>query len=188
MAKTREEISPKSLPFTLEAKRHATINVGLTPTNRVEGTVVGPDGNPMKGVCAHLQKPDDAEDDIGFGCTAKDGKFSIGHVPAGSYIVVLNPDGIPTSGELYPRVFYPSATQRERAALITVTNGDNVTGIDFVITSLAETVTVTGILLFSDGKPAAEELVTFAPPNSRGAMEEEVEKTDAHGRFMLKIC
>lgn len=68
-----------------------------------------------------------------------------------------------------------------------VTNGENVTGIDFVITSLAETVTVTGILLFSDGKPVAEELVTFAPPNSRGAMEEEVDTTDAQGRFTLKI-
>ena len=179
--------STKSLQFTIDAKKHTTVNVELAPTNAVEGTVVGPDGNPMHGVCAHLQKPDQVGDDTRFDCTDKEGHFRIGLIPAGSYLVVLNPDGKPSSDELYPRLFYPSVTQRERAALITVANGETVKGINFVISSLAETVTVSGVLLFFDGKPAAEELVTFAPPNSKDDKEAEVETTDTEGRFTLKI-
>lgn len=177
----------KSLPFTLNAKRHTTVNVELAPTNAVEGTIVGPDGNPMRDVCAHLQKPDQLEQDSRFDCTDKDGHFRIANVPAGSYVVVLNPDGKSTSDELYPRLFYPSVTKREKAALITVANGETVKGIDFVITSLAETVTVSGVLLFADGKPAAEELVTFAPPDSKDDRDAEVETTDAEGQFKLKV-
>lgn len=179
--------STKSLKFTLEAKKHTAVNVALAPANRVEGKVVGPDGNVLNGVCVYLQKPDEVEKDAGFNCTDHAGHFRIDKIPAGTYVAVINPDGKPRSDELYSRLFYPSVTQRERAALITIANGETVTGINFVITGFAETITVTGVLLFSDGKPAADELVTFAPPNSSGAIDEEVETTDAQGRFTLKV-
>lgn len=60
-------------------------------------------------------------------------------------------------------------------------------GIDFVITRLAEMITVSGILRFSDGKPAAEELVNFAAVARDGFDGNVTETTDADGRFTLKI-
>ncbi|HJU93271.1 MAG TPA: hypothetical protein VJ656_10085 [Pyrinomonadaceae bacterium] len=177
----------KSLPFTLEAKKHATIDLPFVPSNAIEGSVVGPDGNPMKGICVRLLKPDQVEGNSGFACTNKDGEFRIRSVPVGSYIAVLNPDGKLSPDEPFAKMFYPSVAQREKAALITIGDGQSVKGINFVVSSVAQTVTVSGVLLFSDGKPAAEELVTFLPLNKDDFYGDHAETTDAEGRFTVRI-
>ena len=177
----------KLFPFKLEAKKHVTLELMFVPKNAVEGSVVGPDGNPIEHVCVHLLKPDKPDGDSDFACTNINGNFSIRSVPAGTYIAVLNPDGKLSPDEPFPRIFYPNVTQREKAALITIGNGEKVKEINFVISNLAETVTVSGVLLFSDGKPAAKELVTFLPLNKDEFYGDHSKYTDTEGRFTLKI-
>ena len=177
----------KLVPFTLEAKKHVTLDLMFVPANRVEGSVVGPDGNPLDHVCVYLVKTDKVDGEDQRGCTNINGNFSIGSVPAGAYIAVLNPDGKLSPDEPFPRMFYPNVTQREKAALITIGNGEAVEDINFVISSLAETVIVSGVLLFSDGKPAAKELVTFLPLNKDDFYGEHSRYTDSEGQFALKI-
>ena len=128
----------KLFPFTLEAKKHVTLELMFVPTNRVEGSVVGPDGNPLEHVCVYLVKTDKVDGDDQYGCTNMNGNFSIRSVPAGTYIAVLNPDGKVSADEPFPRMFYPNVTQREKAALITIGNGESVKEINFVISSLAK--------------------------------------------------
>ena len=125
----------------------------FVPKNAVEGSVVGPDGNPIDGVCIHLLKPDKPDGDSDFACTNINGNFSIRSVPAGTYVAVLNPDGKLSPDEPFPRIFYPNVKQREKAALITIGNGEIVKEINFVISSLAETVTVSGVLCFRMASP-----------------------------------
>ena len=173
----------KSIPFKLEAKKHVTLDLPFEPSNKVEGSVVGPDGNPMKGVCVDLLKPGQVDGNI-FDCTNEHGVFSIRSVPEGSYVVALNADGKLRPAEPFPTLFYPNVAQREKAALITISNGETVKGINFVVSNIAETVTVSGVLLFSDGKPAADEYVTFLPPKSE---DEQGDQTDAAGRFTIRV-
>ena len=177
----------KLFPFTLEAKEHVTVELMFVPKNAVEGSVVGPDGNPMDGVCVHLLKPAKLDGDHDVGCTNINGNFSIRSVVAGTYVAVLNPDGKLSPEEPFPRMFYPDVTQREKAALITIGNGETVEDINFVISSLAETVIVSGVLLYSDGKPAAKKLVTFVPLNRDDFYGDHSKYTDTEGRFTLKI-
>ena len=175
------------LKFILDANKHVTMDLAFDPSNIVEGNVVGPDGNPMRSVCVSLQKPDQVQKDIHSDCTNSSGEFRIHLVPAGVYVAVLNPDGKLSPEEPFPTTFYPSVTQREKAALITIGNGETVKGINFVVTKLVDMVTVSGILLFSDGKPAAEELVTFAPLNQDAYDRDHSVRTDSEGRFTVQI-
>lgn len=185
---SNQDGTPDNLfPFTLEAKKHVTLELTFVPNNRVEGRVVGPDGNPIEHVCVYLLKPEKPEGDHVSACTNVNGNFSIRSLPSGTYVAVLNPDGKLSPNEPFPRIFYPNGTQREKAALITVGNGESVKEINFGITSLAETVIVSGVLLYSDGEPAAKKLVTFLPLNKDDFYGNHSRYTDNEGRFTLKI-
>lgn len=174
----------KSLPFKLEAKKHVTIDVSFNPSNAVEGKVIGPNGNPLKDVCVDLLKPDQVGGNNRSDCTDENGEFQIRSLPEGSYLAVLNADGKLTPDEPFPPIFYPSVSEREKAVLVTVANGETVKGINFVVSSPGETVTVSGVLLFSNGKPVAESYVTFVPPNKD---EDQSELTDVEGRFTIRV-
>jgi hypothetical protein len=91
--------------------------------------------------------------------------------------------------EPYRRLFYPNVTQIEKAAVITVSDGDTVTGINLVIPKVEETITVSGILRFSDGKPVSDDdvaAINFKALPREGFKTDEVEITD-DGRFTFKI-
>lgn len=178
-------VTAKSIPFTLEARKHVNVDVLFDPSNAVEGKVVGPNGNPLKDVCIALLKPDQVEGSTGFGCTDDKGEFRIQLVPEGTYIAALNPDGKLSPQEPFPTIFYPSVLTREKATLITIGNGETVKGINFVVSQTAETITLSGVLLFSDGKPVADEDVSFVP--LKKDEEEESETTDSEGRFTIRI-
>jgi carboxypeptidase family protein len=177
--------SPKSIPFTLEAKKHVNIDLLFEHSNVVSGRVIGPNGNPMKGVCVDLLKPDQVEVNTAFACTDEEGEFRVTSVPEGSYIVVLNADGKLSPEEPFPTIFYPNVSTREKATLITIANGETVKGINFVVSQTAETITLSGVLLFSDGRPVADEDVEFIPLKKDD--EEQSETTDSEGRFTIRV-
>ena len=173
----------KSIPFTLEAKKHVTLDVKFAPSNVVEGRVVGPNGNPMEDVCVDLLKSGEVDGDRSD-CTNENGEFRIRLVPEGSYVVAINADGKLSPDEPFPTIFYPSVSQREKATPITIGNGETVKGINFVVSKLAETVTLSGVLLFSDGKPVGGEYVTFQPPKDNESVSV---PTDSEGRFTITV-
>lgn len=185
MTPSNQKTPLKSIPFTLEAKKHVTIRLQFEPSNAVEGRVVGPNGDPLEGVCIRLLKLDQVDGDTSD-CTDENGDFRIESVPEGSYVVALNADGKITPDEPFPTIFYPGVVQREKAALITIGNGETVKGINFVVSKLAETVTLSGVLVFSDGKPVPDEYVTFLHAR-KGEQDKEYESTDTDGRFTIRV-
>lgn len=180
-------ISPHALVFTLEAKKHVSVDLLFEPDNAIEGSVVGPDGKPIAHLSAHLWKPDQIDESDTYGLTDKSGHFRITSVPPGSYLLVLNQDGKLGTREPFPRLFYPGVAEREKATLINIRLGETVKGIDVMIPGFAETITVSGVLLFSEGKPVAGEWVWFEANGQEGFDSYEVGKTDSMGRFTVKI-
>ena len=183
---TERQDSTRSVTFILEDKRHASIDVSFEPDNGVEGRVVDANGNPMTKVCVYLWTP---EQDKIFGpsdCTDENGRFRIESVTANSYHLVVNRDGRPSSQEPFPQVFYPGVTDRAKAALITVANGETVKDIDVVIPRLLETVTIEGVLLYSDDKPVADGYVKFkaTSPDINGDVSE---STNKDGHFKMRV-
>ena len=101
---------------------------------------------------------------------------------------MVNPLGSPTSKEPFGRIFYPSVSERERAAVIRVAAGEIVDNLDLVIPKLEETVTIKGVLRFSDGKPASDQSVRFRVGSKEDAVHSDtLVMSDTAGQFELKV-
>lgn len=59
--------------------------------------------------------------------------------------------------------------------------------INFVLSNPTETVSVSGVLLFSDGKPVEDEYVTFLLGKKGEQDDKKYESTDAEGRFKIRV-
>ncbi|HET7286601.1 MAG TPA: hypothetical protein VFI71_03985, partial [Pyrinomonadaceae bacterium] len=79
-------------------------------------------------------------------------------------------------------------SERERAAMISIEPGETVDNIDLVIPKLEETITVKGVLRYSDGNPVVEEWIKFKVTQTNDKVDGDVsEKTDEAGNFSLSI-
>ncbi len=178
--------SSKQVEIMLEPKKHASVDITFTIENHVSGRVIGPKGKPMDGVCVYLLRP--GQDAWGpSDCTNEQGRFDITSIPQGEYVLVANQDGKPSNREPFPRIFYPNVYERDRAAVINIGPGDTIDNIDIVIPKLEETITIEGVLRYSDGQPAIEEWVKFKAKADTKVNGDVSEQTDSAGRFTLKI-
>jgi hypothetical protein len=179
--------SPKQVAIILEPKQHASVNIAFTVENSVRGRVLDPKGRGMHRVCVYLVAPDQ-EAGGPSDCTDEQGRFEITEIPEGQYVLVANQNGKPSNREPFPKIFYPSVAERERAAVIDIKPGEKITDLDIVIPKLEETVTITGVLQYSDGKPIAEQWVNFNVTTRNEKVDGHVsEKTDGAGRFTLTV-
>jgi hypothetical protein len=179
--------SPRQVAVMLEPKQHASVDIVLTIENSVRGRVLDPKGKGMYGVCVYMLRP--GQDAWGpSDCTDEKGRFDITQIPEGEYVLVANQDGKPSYREPFPRIFYPNVTERERAAVINIRPGEKITDLDIVIPKLEETVTITGVLQYSDRKPVVEKWVKFKVTTPDEKVDGDVnEKTDNAGRFTLTV-
>lgn len=183
--------SPKSVQFNVEPKKHISINLGFEPDNVVAGRLVGPKGEPLAKTCAYLRRPDDNMDMVRgntrTGCADENGRFRIESIPPGDYVLVLNQDGLAKGVQPFPRVFYPGSIELEKATTITIALGQTLKDIDVVVPAMLDTVTVEGVLLFSDDQPVASQYVNFEGIDKPGILGWSTDETDEQGRFSLKI-
>ncbi|MDX6384519.1 MAG: hypothetical protein QOK48_2092 [Blastocatellia bacterium] len=119
--------------------------------------------------------------------TDEKGKFEITSVPRGEFLLVLNHDGKLSSREPFKKFYYPNVTGPEQAAVISIRPGEIINDIDVVVPSLVETITVEGVLRFSDGKPVADRWIEFKASQKENVSGDVTEKSDENGRFSLKI-
>ncbi len=173
--------------FVLEPKKHANIDVLFRPANTIEGTIVGPNGNPLPSVCARLWRSDQPEVEVASACTNEKGRFLFESVVPGTYHLVLNPANEPTSDAPFPRIYYPGTAQREKAVVIDVGVGDKLQNLNMVVPAMLETVTVEGAVYFSNGRPAQKQTVRFTPTSSNNLNDLAQVYTDDKGRFSLKV-
>ena len=180
--------SPKQVAIVLEPKKHAGVDIAFTIENTVRGKVIGPNGKPMHKVCVYLWG---LEQKDGYGpadCTDENGKFEIQSISEGQYVAVVNNNGKLSSREPFRTLYYPNVAERERAAVITIGPGETINDINIVVPKLNETITVEGVLRYSDGKPVAEEWVKFKMTKANDKISGDVsEQTDSAGRFSLRI-
>jgi hypothetical protein len=161
----------------------------LTSDNSIGGRVLGPGGVPLPGVCVELLAAGKGEQRGGgriFDCTDAEGRYTLEQVPPGRYLIAANDDGRLSASEPFPTVFYPGTPEKEKAAVVTVGRGDSRADYDVSVPSLLPTVTLSGVLLYSDGRPAAGEFVSFKVASSDARYEGMGASTDEAGRFSLK--
>lgn len=180
-------------PVTVELteKTCAGADFILNSDNSVGGRVLGPGGAPMPNVCVELFTAAKAESDpYGriFDCTDADGRYKLGQVPPGRYLVVANADGWVTGDAPFRTAYYPGTFEKEKASVLTIGRGDSRADVDIAVPELFPTVSLSGVLVYSDGRPAAGMSVAFvaAPPDTRRPAASSARADDA-GRFTLKV-
>ncbi len=187
--------SLQKIPIILEANKHASLDLTFEIDNAVRGHVYDPSGQPMNDVCLHLIPADGTEGKYLGDCTKKDGAFEINRIPPGAYVLILNNDGEMTSKEPFRTLYYPKVSKREEATVFNIGIGDVVENLEIYPPIEVKTITVEGVLTFSDGKPVADEYVEFRALRKKTAPEDDDDedpndantKTDQKGRFSIKI-
>lgn len=140
----------------LEPRGMIDQNFGFVISNRIRGIFYDSTGKPLKDVCLRL-RPAAGKEVQGFfemDCTDSNGTFEMDEIPAGNYVLVINEDDKISASQPFPKFYYPATPDRDKAIQISIGPGQYLD--DFVITapSTAATITITGKLLLSDGKPA----------------------------------
>lgn len=102
-------------------------------------------------------------------------------------MLAVNKDGKLSSQEPFQPFYYPNVSERAKAAIISIGPGETVKDLDVVVSKLEETITVQGVLQYSDGKPVPDEWLKFDASDTANTDGDVSDKTDADGRFSLKI-
>ena len=180
--------SPTKIPIVLANKRHAGLDLRFEIDNAVRGKIFDKEGRPMNGVCLDLVPADGSKGKYLADCTEREGAFEIDEIPPGSYVLVVNDDGEVTASEPFKTFYYPNVASREEAAVINISAGEFVENLHIYAPVTAETITVEGILLYSDGKPVAGEWVSFrSVETAEDDYDDARDETDDKGRFSVKI-
>ena len=173
----------------LRDKSCAGVSFYFTENTAVNGTVFSVDGRPMRNVCVSLVRKDKPQErTFLFDCTDEQGHFAIDKVDLGDYWLVANDDGRISSDEPFPPIFYPGVVEKDKATVLTFASGDKLEGFDIHIPTQQPTRIIEGRLLFSDGRPMADQFVEFQSDTEKAGQEGEAHtKTDAEGRFSLPV-
>jgi hypothetical protein len=191
-----KEGSLQRIPIILQPNKHAALDIMFEIDNAVRGHIYDPSGQPMQDVCLHLIPADGTEGKYLGDCTDKGGAFEIGQIPAGAYVIVVNNDGEMTSTEPFGTFYYPKASKREEATVFNIGLGDIVENLEIYPPIELKTITVAGVLVYSDGKPVADEYVEFKAIRKKTAKQDDEDredpndartKTDQKGRFSIKV-
>ena len=190
------ERSLQKIPIVLEANKHAALDIMFEIDNVIRGHIYDQLGQPMNGVCLNLIPAYGTKGKYLADCTEKDGAFEVDEIPPGGYVIVVNDDGEMTSSEPFGTFYYPNTLKREEATVFNIGLGDVVENIQIYPPIVLKTVTVEGVLLYSDGKPVAGESVSFKAVRKQSAEKDEDEEdsndaraeTDLKGRFSIKIA
>jgi hypothetical protein len=179
--------SPKAV---LRGKSCANVDfVFIADTSSISGKVFGADGQVMPNVCLSLQPKDKTvRDNWLYDCTDKQGRYELREIPPGAYIIVANYHGKISSDEPFPTAYFPGVFEKVRAGVFIVANGDRLEDVNLHIPSQETRNVIQGVLLYSDGRPVADESVEFKAEAVKEGYSGEVHTTtDAQGRFSLNV-
>lgn len=176
----------KNTQLEVTAESGNGIDFLLSPDTRITGHVFGPDSRPLKDVCVGIEPIEGDPSALAriFDCTKTDGSYSLDQMPAGSYRVVANRNGRMSAEAPFGRFYYPATADRDKASNVTISAGQHLAAIDFVIKELAPLIELRGRLVFSDGVPLPDESVQFIED---GEQSGQYGQTDAQGNFTMKI-
>jgi 5-hydroxyisourate hydrolase-like protein (transthyretin family) len=182
------EMWPKTIDLR-DDRSCAEVHATAYPDGRVTGRVIDATGRPVVGLTMELTVAVGLDDPLGperlRDLTDSDGRYEIAHAPAGRFIVGINTQRSRDGGLPEPRLFYPGVSSLTSATGVTLKAGERVALRDFVLPRDIVVVPVSGIVLDSAGRPAANALVYLKGQAEADYILTEPAVTDASGRFTL---
>ena len=163
--------------------------------NSISGKFLDAYGKPLRGVYLDLipargnPPPYFYQGDV----TEEDGSFNFHKIPAGTYLIVVNKENEISARQPFGTFYYPNKTARAEASELTIGAGDHFKNLIITAPTTAETITVSGVFLYENGRPAADEFVDFFQNHEdfsgikKNQFADSRVKTDDNGRFSIRI-
>ena len=184
----------------IKPKSHTEQDFLYDIDNEISGKIVDKKGQPIEEVCVNLISQKTQKVLTTFSsCTDKNGAFEITGIPVGTYKIAINKDlnehGINRDfkSPFLNTFYYPNAKTEDSAAKVSIGESYYLRNLRLVPPEMMETVTITGRLVYSDGKPGANETVQFIESKQIAESSERIfisdfeSKTDKKGEFKIKI-
>lgn len=179
----------------IKDKSHTEQNFFFSIVNEISGKVLDSNGKPIEEVCLNLISVKTGKG-IGFDsqyCTDKKGEFQMTSIPPGNYRLVVNEEGRITLDHPFGAFYYPNAKTAAQAAEITVGANYFLKNLILVPPETSQMVTLTGRLIFADGKPADDFMVQFLRDNELSFSPGDIifsdfgVETNSDGEFSINV-
>lgn len=143
-------------PFELPRRSSYDYELSALPTGRIRGYVVGPDRKPLQSTFVDLYRAGQfAPEKDGVFATQTDGKpFEFIHLPPGDYVLVFDPQNLPSPDAPFARTFYPDAADAQNATSIHLSNGQQILDSDIHVKNPIPTRRITVQLRWGDNRSA----------------------------------
>ena len=137
----------------------AELNFDAQVDGRISGRIFDADGQPVAdSVQVSVVTLASAEKNFALAKSrsdyTKNGHFEIDGLPPGQYVLGVNIADPPEGGSAYSPTYFPAGSELRGAAVITLGEGEQLKGYDLRLLPRLELVTITGIVLHRNGKPA----------------------------------
>jgi hypothetical protein len=159
----RFEFTQKTLkgglpPFKIPNGACYEYNVNALPTGKIHGSVLGPDGKPLKIASVELYRADQFKPaNPGLWSFQGDtGKFEFDHIGPGEYLLVFNRMNRMDPNTPFPRAFYPGTAEQSEARLIKMKDGQQLLNAIIKLKEGYPTRNIKVLLKWLDGRPPGE--------------------------------
>ncbi len=120
--------------------------------------------------------------------TDEQGHYLFKEIPAGTYYLGIRLDRLRDTNFPYPRTFYPGTTNLAEAELITISEGQVISGYDFKLPKKLSPRKVEGIVVYPDGTPAPNAMISIQESEyAEGSMGFSPTQTKADGSFSITL-
>lgn len=132
MELTQKTLTGRLPPFKIPNGACYEYNVDALPTGHIRGSVLGPDGKPVKIASVELYREGQYADNKPglWGFQSVKGYFDFDHIGPGEYVMVYNRSNRHDPNSPYPRSFYPGTTDVRQAGRIKIKDGEQLQKID----------------------------------------------------------
>lgn len=146
--------------FTLADRGCAQVGMGLTSNGRIAGRVVDAAGRPVARAPvraypkAYTNRSDFPNASLAGGAhTDAAGRYQIGPLPPGEYVLGVNTDWGPQLHVPFAATWYPGVPARSNALTITVGEGTEQKNVDLVLSAKLRQTSVSGTIVIGEGTP-----------------------------------
>jgi hypothetical protein len=134
----------------------AVVSFWLENDGKLTGQITNPQGLPVSKAQLFLM---DSERDKYMGHwdiqeSDQEGKYGFNRIPPGRYVMAIRFDGLTSQNRPFPVIYYPAATDRTHARVISIGEGQSITNFNIEAPPLPAEYEVTGTVVWTNGQPA----------------------------------
>ena len=180
------KVGLRDVDFSLTGKGCFEFNLFLQSNGQVTGRVYGPDGMAVPNQDVELAAAEGNGLAELHAETDEEGQYHFSGVHPGQFVIGVNLSGVPNAKSPYLRTYSPDAQKRQNASVVSLAKGEVVAGQDIYLGQRTTAREAKGVVLWQDGKPAANATITLSYPDYPWWSDSKP-GPDSQGKFTVQV-